>query len=463
MRREATVARRGSGRTDGQRGGDNALTRTAALAAAFATAALLLLCFAGPYINSDLSAKLGLLGTIRQAGYPIVFVIALAAAYLIGGWRSLVLPWPILAALGWCWLSISWALAPVTGAKAALLLTLVAWPTFVLVRALDPRRTALIVDVTLALALLVNIGFAIFAPEVATTANVGSTGSTVLSGATGDKNQAGLIAGLAIVTFAARWYATRWVAYLPLIVAGAGFLVLTDSRTSIGMTVAALLFMAVFARTYPTLQNAAARRPALPLRIEVIGGIVIAAIVGYLTIDISPALQLASDPEAFTGRAAIWTAVIRYFGEHPLLGSGYGSFWNVGEASPILRYIPPGSWIEGVSEAHNGYLEMMIQLGGIGFVLVFFATLIWPAAQLLRLSPERRKMGVWAASILFFMFGHNFTEANLFNKDAMGNVVMLFAVALIWRETRTASVGDQLRARAAQRAGGRTGVVPQRR
>jgi exopolysaccharide production protein ExoQ len=458
------VAQRGSGRSIGTRGGsDNALTRAASLTAAIATAALLLLCFAGPYINSDLSAKLGLLGTIRQAGYPIVFVIALAAAYLIGGWRSLVLPWPMLAALGWCWLSVSWALAPVTAAKAALLLTLVAWPTFVLVRALDPRRTALILDITLALALLVNIGFAIFVPEVATTTNLGSTGSAVLSGVTGDKNQAGLIAGLAIVTFAARWYATRWVIYLPLIVAGAGFLILTDSRTSIGMTIAALIFMAVFARAYPALQAAAARRPALPLRVEVIGAVIIAAIVGYLSIDISPALQLASDPEAFTGRAAIWTAVIRYFGEYPLLGSGYGSFWNIGEASPILRYIPPGSWIEGVSEAHNGYLEMMIQLGGIGFVLVFFATLIWPAARLLRLAPERRGLGVWAASILFFMFGHNFTEANLFNKDAMGNVVMLFAVALIWRETRTASVGDQLRARAAQRAGGWTGVVPQHR
>ena len=116
-----------------------------------------------------------------------------------------------------------------------------------------------------------------------------------------------------------------------------------------------------------------------------------------------------------------------------------------------------------MSEAHNGYLEMMIQLGAIGFVLVFFATLIWPAARLLRLSPERRMLGIWAASILFFMFGHNFTEANLFNKDAMGNVVMLFAVAMIWRETRTASLGEQLRARAEQRAGGRIGAGAQRR
>jgi len=439
------------------------LSHAASLFATIATAALLLLCFAGPYINSDLSAKLGLLGTIRQGGYPVVFVVAIAAGYLIGGWRGLALPWPMLAALGWCWLSLSWALAPVTAAKAALLLTLVAWPTFVLVRALDPRRTALILDVTLALALVVNIGFAIFAPEVGTATSMGSTGSAVLSGATGDKNQAGLIAGLAIVTFAARWYATRWVAYLPLIVAGAAFLVLTDSRTSIGMTVAALVFMAAFVRGYPTLQAAVARNPRLPARVAVIGGVAIAAVTGYLMIDISLALQLASDPEAFTGRAAIWTAVIRFFGEHPLLGSGYGSFWNIGEMSPILRYIPPGSWIEGVSEAHNGYLEMMIQLGGIGFAIVFFATLIWPAARLLQLLPDRRGLGVWAASILFFMFGHNFTEANLFNKDAMGNVVMLFAVAMIWRETRVASVGDQLRARSAQRAGGRLGAVSQRR
>lgn len=36
------------------------------------------------------------------------------------------------------------------------------------------------------------------------------------------------------------------------------------------------------------------------------------------------------------------------------------------------------------------------------------------------------------------------------------------SVALIWRETRNASISDQLHARAEQRAGGRTSVVPSR-
>jgi O-antigen ligase len=73
--------------------------------------------------------------------------------------------------------------------------------------------------------------------------------------------------------------------------------------------------------------------------------------------------SLGRDP-TFTGRTAIWKVVLSLSG-NPLVGTGYESFWlserllRIGELT-----------MKGLQEAHNGYLEVYLNLGWIGVTLL---------------------------------------------------------------------------------------------
>ena len=48
---------------------------------------------------------------------------------------------------------------------------------------------------------------------------------------------------------------------------------------------------------------------------------------------------MLEDPTEFTGRAAIWQAEIAFIRDHPLLGSGFGTFADTGSLSPLHNYV----------------------------------------------------------------------------------------------------------------------------
>lgn len=70
----------------------------------------------------------------------------------------------------------------------------------------------------------------------------------------------------------------------------------------------------------------------------------------------------------FTGRDEIWDLVLSDIAGRPWTGFGYGAYWDVApEADPILR-AAPGSWLRQaeigvINQAHNGYLDIAVQLG----------------------------------------------------------------------------------------------------
>ena len=72
----------------------------------------------------------------------------------------------------------------------------------------------------------------------------------------------------------------------------------------------------------------------------------------------------------FTGRTIIWDYAQKEIELKPLLGWGYQSFWLVGPGGPSLT--APG-WVKIMPNAHNGYLDTMLEMGYVGlFLLVVF-------------------------------------------------------------------------------------------
>ena len=85
-----------------------------------------------------------------------------------------------------------------------------------------------------------------------------------------------------------------------------------------------------------------------------------------------------------SGRTAIWSQVVRFIARRPLAGYGYDAFWR-GLSGPSLQIDAALHFV--VEHAHNGFLEILLELGAAGLVL-FLAG--WSRA-LLRLWPLWRR------------------------------------------------------------------------
>jgi exopolysaccharide production protein ExoQ len=73
-----------------------------------------------------------------------------------------------------------------------------------------------------------------------------------------------------------------------------------------------------------------------------------------------------------TGRTDIWSTVIP-LAINPIWGSGFESFWNA--VNERLRDLPDGYMFGNLNSAHNGYIDVYLNLGLIGLSLVVWIVL----------------------------------------------------------------------------------------
>lgn len=76
-------------------------------------------------------------------------------------------------------------------------------------------------------------------------------------------------------------------------------------------------------------------------------------------------LEIMGKDPTLTGRSEIWKLIIDDNIVHWLVGRGYGTFWLTPEADKV-RYML--DW--DIYSAHNGYLDLFVQLGAAGCVLM---------------------------------------------------------------------------------------------
>jgi O-antigen ligase len=78
---------------------------------------------------------------------------------------------------------------------------------------------------------------------------------------------------------------------------------------------------------------------------------------------------VGKDP-TFSDRTVIWAAVWTTIVKQPLLGYGYGAFWT-GLLGPSLNIVLVSGWA--LAQAQNGFLDMWLQVGIAGVVLILLA------------------------------------------------------------------------------------------
>ena len=399
------------------------LTSPRDVGAVVAIVAFMALVFLGPIMTLSDTAATGDSGnSLRQIGYFLIFALAIwAADPLRRGWRVLVVPVPIVVALVWCWLSLTWAVEPGIGFRRLLLTSMVVWTCFIIVQGAGYKLTLGAVRMTLAVALVVNFAVVFAEPSVGMhTAQVNNGEAALVGdwrGLMAHKNFAGALCGLTIICYAFDARAVNRYLRIGVILLSALFLLKSGSKTSAGMVVLALLI----AYGYTHLDK---RRRIYLVPLAMIVSALGLMVYSYYADRIAGSVL---GPTAFTGRGMIWTALVNYIGDHPLLGSGFGSFWNIGDDSPIYQY--GKGFVAIVTVGHNGYLDLSASVGIPGMVLVVLAMIVWPMIRLLAGRGMRSEVGGLVCALVAFGLGHNVTESSMFARDAIVGVFMLLAVA----------------------------------
>jgi O-antigen ligase len=124
------------------------------------------------------------------------------------------------------------------------------------------------------------------------------------------------------------------------------------------------------------------------------------------------------------GRATIWAQTLRWIGQFPVFGTGLGTFASLN----------PGSEVEGTligyDHAHNDYLEYLMEVGAVGFILLLALIFIMLGRSLVawqsRADPEVRGLALGGLVSCLSVLFHSATD---FNTHIPANA-LLFSVVL---------------------------------
>src|SRR5580704_2584329 len=281
--------------------------------------------------------------------------------------------WPILIYFFYCLVSVTWSYYPDISFKRWI--KAIGDVAMVLVIATEPQlRDALC-------RLFSRVGFLLFPASLLLIKYYGDLGRGYTpdgepenTGVTTNKNSLGLIVFL--VSLGALWNvrallidkeapnrARRLAAQVTLLTLGITLLQMAHCATAVACFILGGGLMLLTTRR--AIRNRPGRVYALCLAIVLAGGLFMLFGGGSL---VSSALGRG---EGLSGRSDIWTAVIGAAG-NPVIGTGFESFWISPNAEKVRHSLLALGWWqpEGLNEAHNGYLEVYLNLGWIGVSLV---------------------------------------------------------------------------------------------
>jgi exopolysaccharide production protein ExoQ len=137
-------------------------------------------------------------------------------------------------------------------------------------------------------------------------------------------------------------------------------------------------------------------------------------------------LKLAGKDPTLTGRTDFWILVLNNIWKHPWLGYGYGSFWQDSNSdAALIRYAV--GW--GVPNAHNGLLDLGLDLGVLGLVILLISLFGTIIQALVLLRKTKSSVYIWPLLFIANMVFANLTETTLMVRNDVFWVIYI-ALAL---------------------------------
>lgn len=137
-------------------------------------------------------------------------------------------------------------------------------------------------------------------------------------------------------------------------------------------------------------------------------------------------MRLLGRDFTFSGRTAIWAQVLHFIWLRPLLGYGYAAFWP-GMSGPSLQIDAAVHFV--VVHAHNGFLEIALELGLCGLALFLAGWIhgwlrlwpLWCRGQIDRIA--------WPVAVLVLILLYDLDESTLLIYNGLFWVLYVAALA----------------------------------
>lgn len=126
-----------------------------------------------------------------------------------------------------------------------------------------------------------------------------------------------------------------------------------------------------------------------------------------------------------SGRTYLWELILNQIQNHPWFGTGYGGFWlglegMSGQIAYLVKWGYPG-------QAHNGYLDILNELGVIGMLLVIgFIVQHW--INLVRLAAIDRQLAFFHSMLLVALLAMNVAEATILRTTHLWWIIFVASV-----------------------------------
>jgi O-antigen ligase len=326
-------------------------------------------------------------------------------------------PLAVLGFLTWACVSWFWSADRASTVSEIIELGIIAVPAMVAGVLLGLDRVRVAVTRAVKLMLAVSVTVLLVAPGWATAPNPGDP-APGWSATFSHKNGLGffcLYAAVALFFDGSRW---RWAWLLATVV----LLVGSQSSTALALVVAVtgiVMWRSSTQAFLATHQKSAYR--LLSLTALAFGGAALLTRPSLATDALGRDLSL-------TGRTDIWLPVQRQIRQHVEVGLGWGGVWRPA-SRPTLEM-----WREARFEAfyaHNGYLDIMLQLGAVGavlFLLVLGGTL-W---RLVRMPATRGPL--WSVFLLTVLTIAAVTESGPFTSGIGLLSILVIAASAMQRQ-----------------------------
>lgn len=249
-------------------------------------------------------------------------------------------------------------------------------------------------------------------------------------GITHSKNEFGMISSIGVIICVNRWLSREGRAFWALAGSIAAFtcLVLSRSNTSLFATMVALMAMFGLIRV-PFIRQRYSTHVAVGIALTLLlYELVIQNVIPGVNVLLAPIMSLTGKDTTFSSRTVIWNVIKEHIQYAPLLGTGYGAYWlGPFPSSPSYVFVPLMYFYP--TEAHNGYLDIINDLGVVG-LLVVLAFIFMFVRQSLRLMRVDRSQGALYLGLLFQQMVMNMSESEWFSRTSTFAVLILATTCL---------------------------------
>lgn len=377
---------------------------------------------------------------LRQVLYIIAILVCGSIA--IGSKRfslpdfGTVIPFSYTVAIIWAISSSLWAIDPGISLRRSLLMFAILFPVCLAVQQLGTEKTVSLIYKFLATVLIVSYvsvilnKVPIFSFSIHPDGELDPAVSGAWRGVMSHKNGAGpVICHAAFIFFFHALYRRKPVDFV-LFALSIVFIYFTKSKTSLGLLLVSIAIGLIY-------KYFVDRQALLIWKILLASFALCSMVLSVAGSDII--YTFFSDYQNLTGRVGIWTSMMFYIRENLWLGSGYGSFWGIGEKSPIFD-LAVEDYITRLGTSHNGFIEILATTGIIGLGLVVFALIVMPFIRFGK--APRQQSAVYALFFTMWTFGilQNFTESQIFSPEKQSWIFVVIAMASVYSDQRRSKV-----------------------